>query len=155
VYETLPSNLQVFGEWLYAKHSIHYGCQCDELCEDVGPMLHDYFQVFGIFDTDYNVWLSWPETEHWAEKLGFPTTPIVDEHTRDENSYTDERKFVRHYTEEAERIVDMGHEGIVIRSKFPFHYGEFGQRLGKYVRPNHVKTDEHWSHQSITPNELR
>lgn len=155
VYAELPENLQVFGEWLYAKHSIHYGCSCDEPCEDVGPGLRDYFQVFGIFDTDYNMWLSWPETEHWAKRLGFTTTPLVEEHTLDKNSFDNAQQFVMHYTNEAERIVDEGHEGIVIRSKFPFHYGQFSTRLGKYVRPNHVKTDEHWSHQSLTQNECR
>lgn len=155
VYSELPEHLQVFGEWLYAKHSIHYGCECDEPCEDVGPSLRDYFQVFGIYDTRYDLWLSWPETEHWAKRLGFLTTPLVEENTLDEDSFDSRQEFIMHYTNEAERIVDEGHEGIIIRSKFPFHYGQFSTHLGKYVRPNHVTTDEHWSHQPLTQNECR
>ena len=146
VYSELPSHLQVFGEWLYAKHSIKYEGEI---------ALRDYFQVFGVFDTRYNLWLSWPETEYWANKLGFVTTPLVEEHTLDKNFISNEQEFVQHFTEQAERVVDMGHEGIVIRWKFPFHYGQFGEALGKYVRPNHVKTDEHWSHKRIEQNECR
>lgn len=139
VYEELPDHLQVFGEWLYAKHSIKY---------EGDTALRGYFQVFGVFDTRYNLWLSWPEVEHWAERLGFVTTPVVEE-----TAIEDKHQFVQHFTEVAERIVDEGHEGIIIRWKFPFHYGQFGEALGKYVRPNHVQTDEHWSHQEVERNE--
>jgi hypothetical protein len=48
LYNKIPSNLQIFGEWLYSKHSIHYGCDCDNPCEDVGPKLRDYFQVLEL-----------------------------------------------------------------------------------------------------------
>lgn len=146
VYAVIPDHLQVFGEWLYAKHSIKY--------ED-DTALRSYFQVFGVFDTRYNLWLSWPEVEYWANQIDFPTTPVVEEAALDSTVYENEHEFVEKFTTLAERVVDAGHEGIVIRRKFPFHYGQFGEALGKYVRPNHVRTDEHWSHQQVEQNELR
>jgi hypothetical protein len=75
LYSKIPEHLQVFGEWLYAKHSIHYGCDCDEPCEDVGPELRDYFQVFGMYDTRYDLWLGWQETERLATQMGLLLTP--------------------------------------------------------------------------------
>ena len=75
LYDRIPDHLQIFGEWLYAKHSIHYGCDCDDKCEDVGPALDDYFQVFGIYDTRYDLWLGWHETTEIAESLGLSLVP--------------------------------------------------------------------------------
>lgn len=149
VYEELPSWLQVFGEWAYAKHSIHYGCDgcCDE--RNQGEPLPDHFLVFGVFDTRYNMWLSWDETEMWAEKLGFQTTPHIKE-----TQYNNQNELYSDLTTIA-GCMTPEKEGFVVRSRYPFHYGQFPQRLGKYVREDHVTTDEHWSHQQITENKTQ
>lgn len=164
VNQKLPERLQVFGEWTFVKHSIHYGCDCEEPCEDIGPSLSEltgvddersYFQIFGVYDKVWDMWLSWPETERVSEVLGFPTTPVLyceddnDEPTFETNH--DARKKLIGY---ARDVIDKGGEGIVVRSKFPFHYGQFEIKLGKYVRENHVKTDEHWSHKNVTQNNI-
>lgn len=150
VYSKLPENLQVFGEWLYACHSIHYGCDGCHEDRNHGPPLEDYFQVFGVFDTEYNIWLSWDETKEWADELGFSTPPVFFENETFENE-----QELLDLVELGHDVVDQGHEGFVLRSRFPFHYGQFGQYLGKYVRPDHVNTDEHWRHQNNTQNVLR
>lgn len=155
VYDKLPSHLQVFGENMYAKHSIHYGCEgcCDE--RNQGPALDDVFYVFGVYDTRYDLWLSWPETEQVAVDIGFPVAPIRRRTHEDTNiPFSDERKFTMHHVDLGEWVVDNGHEGIIVRTKYPFHYGQFERKLGKYVRPNHVQTDEHWSHQPTTRNKI-
>jgi hypothetical protein len=59
---------------------------------------------------------------------------------------SEERQFIEKYTTLGDTIVNQGHEGFIVRSMYPFHYGQFEKKLGKYVRPNHVTTDEHWSH---------
>lgn len=156
VHQKLPDRLQVFGEWLWAKHSIHYGCNCDDPCEDIGPSLSDltgvdddraYFQVFGVYDKRLNIWLSWPETERVAETLGFPTTPVIHcEDDADEATYETEHEARRDLIDHARRVIKNGGEGIVVRKKFPFHFGQFGRSLGKYVRENHVDDEsDHWS----------
>lgn len=167
VYEKLPDHIQVFGEWLLAKHSIHYGCHCEPPCDDVGPSIssytadafpddpRSYFQIFGIFDKRYNLWLSWPETEQWAEKLGFPTAPVVQLSDDDTPMYDTPHDFKREVLNIAENVVDDGNEGIVVRCKFPFHYGQFGERLGKFVRPHHVEDGEdHWMNKPMVKNKL-
>jgi len=164
VYENIPETVQVFGEWLYAKHSIHYGCDCEDECVDVGPSLSDvvegdygtqaYFQVFGAYDMKYDLWMSWPKTEEIASRLGFPTVPVV-KITQDDNGTYDKRNILYNDVyQKAQSIVQSGEEGLVVRSKYPFHYGEFKKRVGKYVRENHVKTDDHWKFQNVTSNKL-
>lgn len=151
VYDALPSHLQIFGEWLYAKHSIHYGCDgsCPDECDkrNQGPALDDYFQVFGVFNTKWNLWLSWDAVEYWANEIGFSTTPVVFT-----NKTFDRVDQIYDLYSTGEQLVQEGHEGFVIRSQYPFHYGQFGQRLGKYVRENHVQTDDHWAHTEIVQN---
>jgi len=35
-------------------------------------------------------------------------------------------------------------EGFVMRHEFGFMHNEFNKSVCKYVRPNHVQTDQHW-----------
>jgi len=155
IHNTLPEHLQVAGEWLYAKHSIHYTDSDDCDCEDQGPALRDWFQVFGVFDTRYDLWLSWPAVERWADRIGFPTVPVVETGVYEEWELWNGNAGQPDLETLAKNTVNQGHEGIVIRSKHPYHYGQFEQRLSKYVRNNHVKTEQHWSHGDVTPNETR
>ena len=46
-------------------------------------------------------------------------------------------------------------EGVVVRPASQFTDATFSKSLGKWVRKDHVQTDEHWMHQSITPQKLR
>lgn len=150
LYSIIPDHLQIFGEWLFAKHAIHYGCDCHSPCDDVGPPLDAYFQVFGVFDTRYNIWLSWPETVDWAEKIGYPTVPVVYIDEGDSSTRLDYPDEVYEIQSRARKLVREGHEGLVVRSKFPFHYDQFGRRLGKYVRENHVEEGAtHWSRRVV------
>ena len=36
-------------------------------------------------------------------------------------------------------------EGFVIRNKYGFNLQDFSQNVAKFVRANHVTTDEHWT----------
>lgn len=165
VHQKVPDRLQVFGEWMWAKHSIHYGCDCDDPCDDVGPHLSDlvdyeddraYFQVFGVYDKELNLWLSWPRVEEVANELGFPTTPVIYcEDSDDEATFETEAEARQELTKHAHRVIDNGGEGIVVRSKFAYHYSQFGRRLGKYVRENHVDDDaKHWSKRTVEQNQV-
>jgi hypothetical protein len=155
LYEQIPEHLQIFGEWLYAKHSIHYGCDCDEECEDVGPALDDYFQVFGIYDTRYDLWLGMHDTLKWTHKLGLTMVPCATDDYFHMNDFERPDQFWEFYYELSQKVVEQGHEGIVVRSALPFHYDQIDQRLGKYVRPGHVKEGEkHWSKRPTVQNRL-
>lgn len=148
----IPKNIQIFGEWLYARHSIHY---TDDL------KLDSLFQPFHVYDADARMFLGWSEVESWAKKLGFPTVPVIAKGT-----YTEEWTLQAQILANAEKVIEQGHEGIVVRCAYPFPYGSFegyettnGKTswrvapIGKYVRANHVQTDQHWSQQKIVRNE--
>lgn len=136
----IPDNLILFGEWLYAKHSIHYK-------NDI--TLNSLYQVFGIYDKENKIWFSWRRVEAFCKKNGFHLVPIIAEIQEDV-----EWKLVNKICELAENVIAKGHEGIVVRSAYPFHYGQFEQLVGKYVRANHVQTDKHWMHQKMIRNEV-
>jgi hypothetical protein len=154
LYSDIPEHLQIFGEWLYAKHSIHYGCNCDEPCEDIGPALRDYFQVFGVYDVRFDIWLGWEETVAIADALGLTVAPPATD-SYHVGSFDNVQEFWDFFYELSQEVVAQGHEGIVVRSAYPFHYGQIGERLGKYVREGHVKDDEtHWSNRPLVRNEL-
>lgn len=55
--------LEIFGENMYATHSIEY------------LKLEHHFYVFAI--RDRGVWLSWDEVEFYAAMLDFPTVPVI------------------------------------------------------------------------------
>jgi len=137
----IPENLDLFGEWLYAKHSIHYK---DNL------KLHAYFQLFAAYNTKTEMWQSWKQIEKLSNKIGCETVPVIGYITTNVEDWFIE-KIIK---EEAQKVISQGHEGIIIRSTFEFHHSQFGENVMKYVRPNHVQTDKHWKDQKITKNEV-
>jgi hypothetical protein len=46
-------------------------------------------------------------------------------------------------------------EGYVGRLADRFHYRAFRRSVAKYVRKNHVTTDDHWSHKKVVANKLQ
>ena len=121
---------RVCGEYLYAMHSIPY------------YNLKNYFQVFSIWK-DINC-LSWNETIDLVNQLGLDTVPIVYVGKYDTNKIK----------QLAKQTIADGHEGIVVRNYEGFSIDKFSDNIAKYVRPNHVQTDIHWSQGKITPNRL-
>lgn len=126
----LPHGWRVCGENLYAKHSIHY------------TDLKAYLYVFSIW-TEHNTCLSWEETKEWCELLDLVHVPVIYEGKYDENAI--KSAFKPHKDT---------HEGYVIRSVNTFHYDDANKNIAKYVRKNHVQSDEHWMFQEIIPNIL-
>jgi hypothetical protein len=153
----IPPNMQVFGENMYARHSIHYK----------GPLALDaQFYVFGAYDIYTQIFEGWDVVEQCSNALGMPTVPVIAEWVE----WSDEWALVADLTKMAKKVIKQGHEGIVVRTAYPFPYGNFegyetrnsndGRRwrvnaIAKYVRPNHVQTDDHWSHGPIVKNEVR
>lgn len=125
----IPDGWRICGENLYAKHSIHY------------ENLESYFLGFSIFD-DRNMCLSWKETLTWFNY--FEIEPVRELY----RGPFDEEAIKQHWDA-------VGKEGYVVRTDGEFHYDNFSENVGKYVRKNHVKTDKHWSNMEIVPNKLR
>lgn len=119
--------LEIFGESLYAIHSIEY------------TRLEHYFYIFAIRYLDK--WLSWDEVCFYAATIELPTVPML---------------YRKRFTaSEIEPLIltEIGKgsqfggdcEGFVFRNVGEFAVNDFDCNVLKYVRKNHVKTDEHWT----------
>lgn len=127
----LPDGWRICGENLYAKHSIHY------------TDLESYLYVFSIWD-DNNNCLSWDDTIEWSLLLDLTLVPII--YTGLYNEELIKKSFLPYKD---------SHEGYVIRNKNSFNYSESEKNIAKYVRKNHVQTNEHWMFSEIIPNKLK
>ena len=126
----IPAAWRLCGENMYARHSLAY----DDL--------ESYFYLFSVFDGQ-NVCLSWDETCEWARLLGLVTP----------------REFYRGDwdldTVLGIEVDTDAVEGYVVRTTAGFPYDAFEHHVAKWVRTNHVQTDEHWMYAEIVPNRLK
>ena len=60
-----PERHILFGEWLYAKHSIHY------------KNLSDYFMAFDVYDQKSHLFLSVEERDNFLKNTGIPHVPKI------------------------------------------------------------------------------
>ncbi len=51
-------------------------------------------------------------------------------------------------------LVGGDREGYVVRLAGGFHYRAFRRSVAKYVRKDHVQTDDHWKAREVVPNRL-
>jgi len=133
VKHRISKGIQVFGEWLYAKHSIHY------------TSLPNYFMIFGVREGDR--WASWEEVEMWAAELEVETVPVLARL----NTFEEFGDLELPSTSACGET----REGFVIRWASGFKNEEFSRAVAKFVRANHVSTSDHWSHQKLERNLLR
>lgn len=128
----IPTGWRLCGENLYAAHSVKY------------DSLPSYFMLFSVWGHN-NYSLSWDEVEFWADLLGIDTVPVLYRGPFDKAIV---EKIAREQDPEKT-------EGFVIRNTNSFHFDDFAKNMGKYVRVNHVQTDQHWMFAEIVPNQLR
>jgi len=136
----IPISYRVCGENMYAKHAIHY-------TNAKGNALDTYFYMFSIWD-DRNMCLSWEETEEWAYLLDFTLVPILYKGIWSMDVINELNKKMEANTNTI--------EGYVVRLTREYHYSEFRQVCGKYVRKNHVNNSHgHWARNKMVINELK
>ena len=128
----IPEGWRICGENMYAEHSIRY------------ENLESYFYVFSIWN-DENETLSWDETVEWCEMLDLVHVPVLYRGPYDEEKLREIAGDINPETQ----------EGYVARISESFSYDEFSSCLAKYVREDHVQTDEHWMHKEVVPNSLK
>jgi hypothetical protein len=143
IKENIPQDEIWFGEWLYAKHSIHY------------TDLESYFQLFAIYfiKDDYWTSVSWMKT--LADRVGIKIVPLLTRNFMNGPQYGDIKTLKQVIQQEGDKVIRKGHEGIVVRTKEGFYAKDLNKCIAKYVRANHVQTDEHWKTQKIVRNGLR
>lgn len=133
IKDAIGSKEILYGENLYGIHSIEYS------------NLPAYFFLFAIRDDER--WYSWDEIVEYSAILNIPTVPELYRGT-----FKDPAQFERTIENLATQPSAFGdtREGVVVRvaDEFPIVYGgenNFRFNVAKYVRANHVQTDEHWT----------
>ena len=131
VKNLIGPNETVYGENLYGEHSIHYDA------------LDAYWHMFAV--NDGNLWYSWDEVKEFAKILGVPHVPELERCVLREEGEVKEiiDELMSNYT--SCYANQSGREGIVMRITDSFPVVEFPHYVCKYVRANHVQTDEHWT----------
>lgn len=132
-------DIELFGENLYAIHSIAY------------KRLEEYFFIFAVRCQDK--WLSWEEVKFYAALFDFPTVPEIvvqpvctlTEETLKEQiiQWSQQPSFLG--SVDALSGQDCTREGVVSRNIGEYPVDDFSRNVFKYVRKGHVKTDTHWT----------
>lgn len=119
----IPEGWRISCESMYARRSVAY--------EGLASPIY----VIGIWN-EKNELISWDDTVEWANMIGLPTVPAIYRGF----SYTDAVKaWGRKYDSSFS-------EGFVLRDAGFICYEDFGSRVAKYVRANHVQTRADWRH---------
>jgi hypothetical protein len=116
----IPENCVIFGENMFAKHSIEY------------PDLQSAFYVFNVFDKEIQCFLDWNAVQTIALALNLMVVPTI---------------YVGPYKEiplPKTSLLGPECEGYVVRTLGKIAIENFDKLIAKYVRANHVQTDEHW-----------
>lgn len=130
IKDSIPEGYRICGEYMFAKHSIEYS------------NLTSYFYGFSIWEEDKC--LDWNSALDWFALLGITSVPVL------YRGIWNEKAVKECWSPKSDK------EGYVVRLADSFQYSEFKNSVAKFVRPNHVQTDEHWrqnwSKNSLTYN---
>lgn len=143
--ELLEDRFILYGEWLYARHSVHYRA------------LSHYFFEFDIYDKQTEQFLDLANRMGMLEGTGIETVPVLHQGTATADelwSMIGPSAFDAHFDNPVTRQPDNRMEGLYLRTECD---GVVTGRA-KLVRPEFVekiKQSEHWQHQAMVPNLLR
>lgn len=143
--EMLEDRFILYGEWLYARHSIHYRA------------LPHYFFEFDIFDKQAIQFLDLPTRLKMLEGTGIKTVPVVHRGKTTADalwSMIGRSAFEAHFDNPMTGRTDDRMEGLYLRTES----SGFVTGRAKLVRPEFVekiKQSEHWQHQVMVPNLLQ
>ncbi|MBR4027341.1 MAG: RNA ligase family protein [Lachnospiraceae bacterium] len=162
-YEVLGTRYIMYGEWMYAKHSVFYDA------------LEHYFLEFDIFDREKGIFLDTASRRKFTKQMPIVSVPVLEEGVyqnqkdllrllgtsryRTPNHKETLCKIAESLNLDAERqcketdLSDMM-EGLYIKVE---EQGQVVERL-KYVRASFAQaiqeSDTHWLDRPIIPNQL-
>ena len=128
-------DLAIYGEDLYGIHSIEYA-----------PMAEaETFRVFGVRARigGSDRYADWEGVEAAAAQRDLSVVPVVFR-----GSFPSVDAVTAFFESEIQRPSRVGGpdcEGFVLRDAEGFEADQFSCAVVKYVRPNHVQTDRHWT----------
>lgn len=125
---SVPENTLIYGELLYAVHTIYYS------------RLPDYVLVFDVRQN--GSWMNYDERKEFCERHGFHMVPLVARGTFTKDELMNLVPKVSAYGDEA--------EGIVVK-----RYAKHGYFKGKIVKPGFIKQleeSDHWTTYKVRRN---
>lgn len=132
VKHNIPEGMRICGENMYALHSIPY------------DNLESYFLGFSMWDGE--ICLDWDTTVDWFNLLDVVPVPVLYD-----GVYSNRIPIQVWGNMDREK-----NEGLVVRLASSFTLDEFQQSVGKFVREQHVQTDDKlWRLKPIVPNKLK
>lgn len=128
IEKDIPQDTFIFGENMEGIHSIEYS------------NLRSYFYMFGVREN--NIWVTWEKVEEWAYLLDIPMVPILFK-----GQLNTEKELQELVEELVSQPSEAGgeREGVVVRNAGTFHNDHFYDNVRKWVRADHVQTDNHWT----------
>ncbi len=142
--ETLGERYILYGEWVFAKHSVHY------------RQLTHYFFEFDIYDKQQQAFISLEHRLALLEGTGVQTVPVVHQGALQQEqlaSLIGPSQFDSEFENPISGRVDNLMEGLYLRTESD---GVVTGR-SKVVRPEFVekvKQSTHWQHKKMEPNRL-
>jgi ATP-dependent RNA circularization protein (DNA/RNA ligase family) len=131
LFDALEDRFILFGEWCYARHSIHY------------TRLPDFFLAFDVFDRRERRFMSTPRRNELAAELKIATVPRVGDGSF---SLAEVLQLIGQSS-----LYDGPMEGIYLRQEDT----SWLLQRAKVVRAEFVQQiGEHWSKQPLAPNRL-
>ncbi len=140
----LGDRFLLFGEWLYARHSVHYRA------------LPHYFFEFDVYDKQRQVFLDMNSRLKKLEGTGILTVPVIHRGpatAKDLSNLVGPSRYDSRFENPLTGRTDNLMEGLYLRTEAD---GYVTGRV-KFVRAEFVekvKQSEHWQHQSLVPNLL-
>jgi hypothetical protein len=140
----LGTRFILYGEWLYAKHSVHYRA------------LPHYFFEFDLYDKDAAKFLDLATRLQMLDGTGLHTVPVLHRGlaTAEElRARIGPSAFDSAFDNPVTGRTDHLMEGLYVRTEADGHV----TGRAKMVRPEFVekvKQSEHWQHQVMVPNQL-
>lgn len=145
IEERLDDRFILFGEWVYARHSVHY------------RQLPHYFFEFDIYDKDQETFLSLDQRLAILDGTGIETVPVLHQGAVGKEELAEligpsvfDSQFENPVTWRTDNLM----EGLYLR----IEAGGSVSGRAKFVRPEFVekvKQSTHWQHQAMVPNLLK
>ena len=142
--QILAGDYILFGEWMYARHSIHY------------RQLPHYFFEFDIYDKDRQSFLSLEKRQELLADTGIHTVPVIKTGPLKRNeleALIGPSNYDSQFENPLTGRIDNLMEGLYLRIEAE---GIVTGRA-KFVRPEFVekiKQSTHWQSQTMVPNLL-
>lgn len=121
----------LYGEWVYARHSIHY------------KKLPDWFVAFDMFDKMEGKFWSRPRLEAHLDGTSIHLIPLVARRS------FDNIEQLRALVQTPSQFYDGPVEGVYLRR---CHDSEWLTERGKIVRSDFLSGNEFWSKGGVEPN---